>query len=979
MTGKDESARSTGAVTILVVENEAIIGMHIRKALDGFGFIVPEVARNAADALSSANELRPELILMDIALPGGMDGIDAAKIVHDTLGIPVVFMTGNADVATVQRARETNPYGYVLKPVNVQHLFSTIDTALNRHRLERKLKESEERFRRLTDNMTDMVSQVDGVGTLVYVSPSHKKILGYDPEALCGQNVFDRVHPDDQAYIMEEFERVRDLDSFTRGTYRYRHADGHYIWIETDGKFLHDAGGRFEGAIFASRDVTDRVAAEEALRQSEAKFRYHTEMMSDIIWTMDLAMKMTYVSPSVERILGYSARQVVGRSLGGILTDDSRSMTRSLFEDQMRLEASGTADPDRTVTANVEYRHRNGSIVVMENIMRAIRDRDGRITGVFGVSRDVTERLKAGEALRESEEKFFKAFHRSPLAMTISMLPDSIFLDVNEEFLRKSGREREEVIGRPAPELNLWKNNDLRDAFFAKLIREGAVHNESVELVSKKGIVSNFLLTGETMKIGGRDCILFSGYDVTDLVRAEKELRANEQRFSAVFHQSGVGIFLFDRDLILTESNRQFVKILRSTPVKVIGLDLKNLREKAVTPVLREAINGRVSTYEGIYHVTTSDAVIYVNFTASPLHDRAGSVIGGIGVVLDITDRKKIEMELQKSEERYRELFDNAYDLIFTVDMDERLLSVNKIGLKLTGHTAEEAKDLHVSDLVAPEYMEMVHNRKMLKTVDGLPTTYEVELMTRDGGRIPMEVSTRLVVMDGKPYGIQGIGRNITERKRMMERITAALREKEILLREVHHRVKNNFQVITSLLNLQSSKLHDPELLNQFNDAQYRIRSMALVHEKLYQSEDISQIDFSSYLRSITEELYGSYVDIRRRPQLTIEADDIHLNVDQAIPCGLIMNEILTNIFKYAFPEGWAGDPQIRIQLREGAAGRVAFEVGDNGVGIPEGVEPGTTDTLGLTLISILARQLEGEIKLDRSRGTCYILSFTKK
>lgn len=209
-------------------------------------------------------------------------------------------------------------------------------------------------------------------------------------------------------------------------------------------------------------------------------------------------------------------------------------------------------------------------------------------------------------------------------------------------------------------------------------------------------------------------------------------------------------------------------------------------------------------------------------------------------------------------------------------------------------------------------------------------------------------------------------------------RVAASLREKEILLKEIHHRVKNNFQVIISLLNLHSNNIKNEELLRHFNDSRNRIRAMALIHEKLYQSGDFANIDFAAHMETLASELCSLYSSPSNPVACRFNVERINIPIDLAIPCSLIVNEILSNSFKYAFPPSWGGSAEILLKMRGREDGSVELEISDNGVGIPEGVEMGAADarTLGLSLIGLLAHQIKATLELDRAGGTRYTIVF---
>ena len=216
--------------------------------------------------------------------------------------------------------------------------------------------------------------------------------------------------------------------------------------------------------------------------------------------------------------------------------------------------------------------------------------------------------------------------------------------------------------------------------------------------------------------------------------------------------------------------------------------------------------------------------------------------------------------------------------------------------------------------------------------------------------------------------------REIEERKSAEERLRASLAEKEVLLREIHHRVKNNLQIISSLLDLQFSKTDDEETLLALRSSQDRINSMALVHEKLYRTSDISRIDFAGYVESLIGHLSGSHMADPEQISFRMEIADVKLPIDKAIPCGLIINELVSNSLKHAFPEGRKGSVAIRLHADD--RGVVTLAVADDGVGLPPGMDFRNTDSMGLQLVNMLTSQLHGEISFSGGEGTAFTITF---
>ncbi len=215
---------------------------------------------------------------------------------------------------------------------------------------------------------------------------------------------------------------------------------------------------------------------------------------------------------------------------------------------------------------------------------------------------------------------------------------------------------------------------------------------------------------------------------------------------------------------------------------------------------------------------------------------------------------------------------------------------------------------------------------------------------------------------------------DITTGKNMQKQIEASLKEKDVLLKEIHHRVKNNLQIIISLLNLQSGYIKDEHTLKAVKDGQNRVRSMALVHEKFYQSEELSEINFGEYVEKLCQYLYQSYGDKTDRVKVEIKGDSLGLDMDTAMPCGLLINEIVSNSYKYAFPGDSRGTITIQI-TRDGK--KATLLIGDDGVGLPDGFEVESSESLGMQLIQALTSQLDGELKVSRLKGTTFEVTFT--
>ena len=324
-------------------------------------------------------------------------------------------------------------------------------------------------------------------------------------------------------------------------------------------------------------------------------------------------------------------------------------------------------------------------------------------------------------------------------------------------------------------------------------------------------------------------------------------------------------------------------------------------------------------------------------------------------------------------------ILDLADDAIISVDAEQRIVLFNQGAEKIFGYPSKEVMGQPL-DLLLPPRLVTVHRQHIRDFKDAsisarrMGERREILGRRKNGIEFPAEASISKVEVDGRPM-FTVILRDVTERAIAEEKIRTSLHEKEALLKEIHHRVKNNLQVVSSLLGLQSRTISDPEHRKMFEESQNRVYSMALLHESLYQSENLSQIDFPEYIRQLAAHLFRSYGASGGRIHLRTELDAIALNLDAAVPCGLIVNELISNSLKYAFPDGRQGE--IHIGLHGQPEGRAKLVVGDNGVGLRSDLDWTTTRSLGLRLVRSLAQQLGAQIELKSDVGTQVQLVFS--
>jgi PAS domain S-box-containing protein len=322
------------------------------------------------------------------------------------------------------------------------------------------------------------------------------------------------------------------------------------------------------------------------------------------------------------------------------------------------------------------------------------------------------------------------------------------------------------------------------------------------------------------------------------------------------------------------------------------------------------------------------------------------------------------------------EIVSTMSNFLLLLDNELRIITVNQATTELLGYSSEELVGNSVEMLFADGNQKFIlkSNNTSNRKINAI-SHVETYLKSKDGRIVPVLLSDSIIQNnDHETVGIVCIGNDIEEIKEAQFKIKASLEEKEVLLREIHHRVKNNLQIISSMLNIQSNYIKDEEDLELLRESQSRIKSMAIIHEGLYKSNDFTHINFKDYIHSLMHYISVHY-NLSPNIQIFVDVKNIMLNIETAVPCGLIINELVTNSIKHAFPPG--NDGKIKVSLSS-KMGIFSLRVSDNGIGFPTNIDFKNTKTLGFKLINVLTNQLDGNIELDTSNGTEFVINFKR-
>ena len=380
---------------------------------------------------------------------------------------------------------------------------------------------------------------------------------------------------------------------------------------------------------------------------------------------------------------------------------------------------------------------------------------------------------------------------------------------------------------------------------------------------------------------------------------------------------------------------------------------------------LAEALVRQVwGEYDEEFRVERPDGSIrWVHDRAFPVRDQSGKVTRIVGIAADITKEKYAEEKLRAATAMLSSLINHLNSGIMVEDEARRITHVNEafnktfnVPIPPQSLLGVDSRLLFIQTASFAERIEQV-----IKA--GIPVLGE-EIGWK--GRIFLRNYVPLSMNEDSHYHLWQY-QDVTDSRKAEEQIKSSLKEKEVLLKEIHHRVKNNLQIVSSLLNLQGAEIEDPTASQKFRDSQDRVKAMALIHERLYQSSDLAKIDFAGYVRSLTGHLLRSYKVDTNAIRLILEVDSVPMNLDVAIPCGLMINELVSNALKYAFQQ--RGDNEIKIRFSEGNEGALRLVVRDNGIGFPENLNPEESDSLGLKLVRTLTEQLGGRVQYRNQNG----------
>ncbi|MCB9164701.1 MAG: PAS domain S-box protein [Flavobacteriales bacterium] len=727
-------------------------------------------------------------------------------------------------------------------------------------------------------------------------------------------------------------------------------------------------------------EIEEHRRTQDALRRSRQFARSLVESSLDMIMAADPEGRITEFNPAAQMRFGYEADEVIGQSTNKLYVDPTE-----YARIQHELNTFGA------FTGEIRNVTKDGEVFITFLAASRLFDEGGQFLGAMGVSRDITRMKRDREALQASEERYRDLFENAT-DLIQSVDPEGRLEYVNRAWKQALGyHQDDEIVGLTLEDFVHPDHIQTYRQRHARVVAGEQVDRLRTVFIGKDGQEVHVEGTTNLRTVDGRPVATRSIFtDLTHVQAAQAKAEAHEAKLRALFQSSEHMFWTVDPQIRLTSYNRGYGDMIERLHGQrpEINLDPERPRTLFASPAYHgfwekkyeQAFAGKPTRFETEL-VDQQGRRVCNEIFLSPVFGVDGKVTEVFGVGHEITEQKEAEDLVRHQAARIKAIFENAANvMIWTLDKDFRITSFNEHFQETTerrlGIHFEEGDDFigtmreRVANGAAePAIAQFKAARK------GGAQQFEVELQGDEGRSLWVECFLNPIAGTKGVKEISCMAYGITDRKEAELKLRQSLNEKEVLLKEVHHRVKNNLQVISSILSLQTAHVDgDARILELLRVSRDRIRSMSFIHESLYQNKDFSSIDMATYIDGLSRNLVMSY-SLTNNIALERDLKRAELVLDQAIPCGLILNELISNAFKHAYPDGRSGTVRIGLNL---VGDMVSISVADDGVGLPEGFSAKNDGNLGLELVRTLVGQLDGKLEVKTGAGVAYLLTFER-
>ena len=905
---------------------------------------------------------------------------------------------------------------------------------------ENAMRDSEKRLADIISFLPDAVLAIDNEGRIIAWNKAIEQMTGVAAEEMLGKGNYEYSLPfyGERRPILIDLILIKDEEIEKK--YLNLKRDGNRISLEAyiptllggKGAYLwgtasplYDSADNRIGAIEIIRDITAQKKIVMALEKSEERFRHISGIITDFAYSCKQEMGgvflLDWITEAVRTITGFPVNEILAMGCW-------RSI---VVEEDLQVfdENIGVILPGRSSQFELRIRTKDGAIRWLRCFAECTNDPDcPGCNRLYGGCQDITNRKLTEKKLQESE-------HRS--VMMLKAIPDMMFVISREGVYRDFSVPDPSFLAIPVDQI---LGTNIRDSGFLKESTDAIIYHIAEALRTKTPQLFEYelMIAGSKRQYEARivalnkDDVLGIVRDITDRKQAEQIRKAYEGRLNSAMEIGSLAWWEMDLpDGVIRFDDRKVTLLSRSPEQFNHYTDFTALLHpedyESAMQAMKDHLEGKEARYHAVYRILASDGnyLWFRDVGGVTSRHPDGSPATITGIVIDITTSKKSEEALRVNQARLVNAMDIANLANWEFDVatgmftfDDRFYALYETTADLEGGN-QMSSETYIREFVYPDDRPSV-----LAEIQKILATKDPDYVGRMEHRItPRDGSIRTIIVryapimgpDGTVIRIYGANQDITDRILMEseirslntaleervkdrtealvesneklelenahrflaeEKLQASYDEKVMLLKEIHHRVKNNLQIIISLLNLQSRYITDEKTLAAIRESQNRVKAMALVHEKLYRSEDIAHISLLEYIRFLGKGLFQFYDAKLRGILFKLEISDIDVDIDAAILLGLIINELITNSLKYAFPEGRTGEVSISVK-KEGHTLNVLFH--DTGIGIPADLDWRDAPSLGLRLVNTLVDQMDGTVELDRSAGTLFTIVLHEK
>lgn len=771
------------------------------------------------------------------------------------------------------------------------------------------------------------------------------------------------------------------------------------IYPQVSNKNLHFAN------FGVLRDISKDIEADQLLRQSELKHRLLFSEANDAIMIFKDMEMIDCNEKTLSMFKASGFLEIAGKKLYELMPEKQPSGDDSILNYHYFMQNALAGESQFFYWRHSKLNGEQFDCEVSINSFTVEAD-----SYVQVIVRDITQRKIAEEQKNQSIKSYFEIFNSSSDLIFIVDSQGKV-IDVNQTVLDTYKATKNSIVGsffEHLGELKIINDDDL-----IKIGKAWSGEPQKFEWhctpVHGRSIPLEMILHPGTYF--GKEVIIASGRNISERLEYEMTMKESESRFRTLASHAPIGIFLMNKEGNAVYVNDKLKEIAHYPSVDGF---MENWLSK-IHPKDQKRIKSNIDFTQKDNQQQFEYRIIpkkgserWVKVQVNMLLDSKNEITGRVGTIEDITkeiksakiakeaekdklraefaeetnrklqkeidERKAAEDELKSAKELNQYIIDSSTDMIIATDIKGNITEFNLAAIDGFGYSSNSM----IGSPVDPLFAKEINREKILVSVLQYGKwSGEVLCKKADDSTFIGYLSASILSGPEKhAIGTMGVLRDITELKKAEEELKNNIHQKEILLKEVHHRVKNNLQVISSILNLQTGYVDDEDTLDIIKECQDRIKSMAFIHESLYQKEDFAAVNFSEYLNNLCSNILYSYMTPHRNIKFDFEIEDISLSLDSAIPCGLIVNELVSNCFKYAFEDLDQGE--IKVSLTKSKHNSKCLIVHDSGIGLPKNLNIKTNDSLGLQLVWMLVDQIDGEIQYEYASGSKFIVNFKR-